>query len=145
SDGAPSTSGCPFSATLREMGIGSAAPAGGTEAVAVEPSWTDAAREQVGKLPGSVRYVLTRSVEDYARKQGYPTITPEVIAASKRAADAVQWPADATSRLQNIPDFVRPMARREIERLARERGATTVTAEVMDQAKDLFGRIGYGG
>ena len=138
------TGGCPFSATLREMGIGGGAQPS-EAAPPVEPTWTEAAREQLAKLPGSVRYVLTRSVEDYARKQGYPTITPDVIAASKRGATSVDWAPEATSRLQNIPDFVRPMARREIERLARERGATTVTADVMDQAKDLFGRIGYSG
>ena len=126
------------------MGIGGAPVAAEAEA-ALELRWTEAAREQLGKLPGSVRFVVTRTVEEYARKQGFPTITPDVIAAHKRGATGVEWSDEATSRLLNIPDFVRPMARKEIERLARERGATTVTAEVMDQAKDLFGRIGYAG
>jgi Proto-chlorophyllide reductase 57 kD subunit len=48
------------------------------------------------------------------------------------------WSSEAEKRLQNIPDFIRPMARREIERLARERGATTITGEVMDEAKEKF-------
>jgi hypothetical protein len=30
------------------------------------------------------------------------------------------------------------MARREIERMAKERGATTITAQVMDEAKEKF-------
>jgi hypothetical protein len=30
------------------------------------------------------------------------------------------------------------MARREIERLAKEHGATTVTAQMMDEAKEKF-------
>jgi hypothetical protein len=140
--GAVAGAGCPFSSTLRDMGIG-AAPVADAAPAAIEPTWSESAREQVGKLPASVRYVLTRSVEDYARNQGYPLITPDVIAAAKRGKSGVDWSADAASRLENIPDFVRPMARREIERLARERGATLVTAEVMDQAKDLFGQFGH--
>jgi len=30
------------------------------------------------------------------------------------------------------------MARKEIERLAKERGETTISAELMDEAKDKF-------
>ncbi|MBM4133397.1 MAG: protochlorophyllide oxidoreductase [Nitrospira sp.] len=57
---------------------------------------------------------------------------------SKNDSNGVTWSADAEKRLENIPDFIRPMARREIERLAKERGATTITAQVMDEAKDKF-------
>src|SRR5207302_530221 len=102
-----------------------------------DPVWSDPARAQMDRLPPSVRHVVTKSVEDYARKHGFPAITPEVIQASKRGADGLEWSSAATARLQNIPDFVRPMARKEIERLARARGATTVTADVMDEAKDV--------
>jgi hypothetical protein len=48
------------------------------------------------------------------------------------------WTQDAERRLDNIPDFIRPMARREIERIAKERGVATITAEVMDEAKEKF-------
>ena len=47
------------------------------------------------------------------------------------------WP-EAEERLRNIPDFIQPMARKEIERLATERGQTSVTAELMDEAKEKF-------
>jgi hypothetical protein len=30
------------------------------------------------------------------------------------------------------------MARKEVERLAKERGVSTITAQVMDEAKDKF-------
>jgi hypothetical protein len=43
--------------------------------------------------------------------------------------------------LENIPDFIRPMARKEIERVAKERGVATITAQVMDEAKDMFMRF----
>jgi hypothetical protein len=57
---------------------------------------------------------------------------------SKNDSNGVSWTPDAEKRLENIPDFIRPMARREIERLAKERGATTITAQVMDEAKEKF-------
>ena len=41
-------------------------------------------------------------------------------------------------RLDNIPDFIRPMARREIERLVKERGGSEITAEMMEEAKEKF-------
>src|SRR5437016_2282493 len=41
-------------------------------------------------------------------------------------------------RLENIPDFIRPMARREIERIAMERGAAQVTEAIMDETKTKF-------
>jgi hypothetical protein len=52
--------------------------------------------------------------------------------------NGMAWTAEAQQRLDNIPDFIRPMARKEIERLAKERGVVTITAQVMDDAKDKF-------
>jgi hypothetical protein len=51
----------------------------------------------------------------------------------------VAWTVDAAGRLERIPAFIRPMARQAIERFARERGYSTVTDEVMDQARDFMG------
>ena len=51
----------------------------------------------------------------------------------------VRWTAAAESRLANIPEFVRPMARTGIERFARERGAFEVDEKILDAAKDFFG------
>ena len=83
--------------------------------------------------------MVQASVETYARKQGYKTISLQVMDDSKHdSSNGVAWSPEAERRLENIPDFIRPMARREIERLAKERGASTVTAEVMDEAKDKF-------
>ena len=44
----------------------------------------------------------------------------------------------AEKRLENIPDFIRPMARKEVERVAKERGMATITAQVMDDVKEKF-------
>jgi hypothetical protein len=51
----------------------------------------------------------------------------------------VRWTAGAESRLANIPEFVRPMARTGIERFARERGALEVDEQMLDAARDFFG------
>jgi hypothetical protein len=62
--------------------------------------------------------------------------------AAERATEpiTVRWTADAEARLANIPEFVRPMARTGIERFAREKGALEVNEEILDAARDFFGR-----
>jgi DNA-directed RNA polymerase subunit RPC12/RpoP len=51
----------------------------------------------------------------------------------------VAWEAAAERRLENIPSFIRPMARRSIERFAEGKGYTTITEAVMDEARTVFG------
>lgn len=51
----------------------------------------------------------------------------------------IQWTAEASTRLEKIPEFARAMARQGIERFAKERGFSRVDAVVLDQAKDFFG------
>lgn len=48
------------------------------------------------------------------------------------------WTAGALERLERIPEFVRPMARRGIEDWARSEGREMVTESVLEQAR---GRI----
>jgi Proto-chlorophyllide reductase 57 kD subunit len=49
------------------------------------------------------------------------------------------WTAEAEAKLKEIPFFVRPAARKKIENLATEMGATEITAEIYQQAKSKFG------
>jgi hypothetical protein len=53
-------------------------------------------------------------------------------------SDSVHWTAEAEARLKEIPFFVRPAARKKIERFAREMGATEITETVYEQAKQKF-------
>ena len=136
-EGEKSASGCPFSALVAEMGLTksgsqpeSSAGSGFT--------WTADAKERLERLPSFVKPMVQSGVEAYARKHGYATITLQVMDDSKNDSDGVAWTKEAEQRLDNIPDFIRPMARREIERLAKERGDTTITAQVMDEAKEKF-------
>ena len=52
---------------------------------------------------------------------------------------AVEWTPEAKARLKEIPFFVRPAARKKIERFAQEAGTLKITIEVYEQAKQKFG------
>jgi len=136
--GEKSGGGCPFSAMVAEMGLTSGAnPANGSGTS--EFTWSVDAKEKLDRLPAFVKPMVQSSVEAYARKQGYKTITLQVMDDSKNdSPNGIAWTKEAEQRLDNIPDFIRPMARKEIERLAKERGVATITAQVMDDAKDKF-------
>lgn len=127
--------GCPFSAMVAQMGLtASDMKAGAASSFA----WSPDAKEKLEKLPAFVQPMVRSSVEAYARKHNYTTITLQVMDDSKNDSNGITWAPDAEQRLENIPDFIRPMARREVERIAKERGLATVTAQVMDEAKDKF-------
>ena len=132
-------SGCPFSAMVAEMGLtNSGKPANGGSG-ASEFTWTGDAKEKLDRLPAFVKPMVQASVEAYARKQGFKSITLQVMDDSKNySPEGLTWSREAEQRLDNIPDFIRPMARKEVERMAKERGVSTVTAQVMDEAKDKF-------
>ncbi|MBI2215049.1 MAG: PCP reductase family protein [Acidobacteria bacterium] len=51
----------------------------------------------------------------------------------------IEWTTEASTRLDKVPEFARPMAKVGIERYAKERGFTRVDAQVLDQAKEFFG------
>lgn len=128
--------GCPFSVMVAQMGLTTGDSSAGTK-----PSdlpWSPDAQERLGKLPSFVQPMVKGSVESYARKHGYTTVTLQVMDDSKNSSNGLTWSPEAEQRLKNIPDFIQPMARKEIERLAQDRGATTVSAELMDEAKEKF-------
>jgi uroporphyrinogen-III synthase len=53
--------------------------------------------------------------------------------------DRVSWTAEAEAKLKEIPFFVRPAARKKIEKFAQEQGINEITVEVYDRAKQQFG------
>ncbi len=54
-------------------------------------------------------------------------------------SSGIEWTAEAEARLKEIPFFVRPAARKKIEKFAQEAGATQITVELYEQAKQKFG------
>ncbi len=130
--------GCPFSAMVAQMGLVSSGSQGQSAPATSEFTWSPDAKDKLERLPAFVRPLVQSSVEAYARKHGYKTITLQVMDDSKNDSGGVAWTPEAEKRLENIPDFIRPMAKREIERLAKERGTSTITTQVMDEAKEKF-------
>jgi hypothetical protein len=51
----------------------------------------------------------------------------------------MEWTTEAEARLKEIPFFVRPAARKKIEKFAQAAGAPQITVEIYDQAKQQFG------
>lgn len=132
-------SGCPFSAMVAEMGLTSSGKPGNAGAATSEFAWSPDAKEKLDRLPSFVKPMVQSSVEAFARKQGYKTITLQVMDDSKNdSSNGTTWTPEAEKRLENIPDFIRPMARKEVERVAKERGMATITAQVMDDVKEKF-------
>jgi DNA-directed RNA polymerase subunit RPC12/RpoP len=63
----------------------------------------------------------------------------EAEAAPAETSIGVRWEPAAEARLGNIPSFIRPMAKRSIERFAEGKGYTAITEAVMDEARAVFG------
>lgn len=129
---------CPFSSMVAQM-QGGAKPAESTG----ELTWSKEATERIEKIPSFMRPMIQIGIENYARKNGIATITPDVMDASKNDPGEMVWSKDAESRLDNIPSFIRPMAKKEIERMAKERGQTQITGAMMEEAKGKFLGMGY--
>ncbi len=55
------------------------------------------------------------------------------------ATGSVAWTPEAEARIERIPTFIRPMARKAIERFAQDKGYETITEAVMDEAKTAIG------
>ena len=64
-----------------------------------ELAWSDAARARIERVPSFVRGVVSKRVEDYARREGTAELTPEVLDRIRR-----EMPVDFSKRL---PFFAR--------------------------------------
>ena len=51
----------------------------------------------------------------------------------------IGWSVEAEARVERIPSFIRPMARKAIERFAEGKGYPTITEAVMDEARGALG------
>ena len=67
------------------------------------------------------------------------TVAPATVSSSPNSMGEFPWTSEASSRLENIPEFARPMARTGIERFAQERGLSLVDEGVLEKAKEFFG------
>lgn len=59
----------------------------------------------------------------------------EVIAVSSN----ISWTTEAEAKLKEIPFFVRPAARKKIEKFAQDQGVSEITVDIYVLAKKQFG------
>ena len=130
----PSASGsCPFSEMLAATGV-----TAGSSAASPPLPWSADATERLNRIPSMIRSMVKRDIEEYARKHEFSSVTIQVMDDAKTSGTSIAWSAEAEERLGRLPDFIRPMAKREIERMARDKGELEVTAATMDEAKLKF-------
>lgn len=136
SAGEASGGSCPFSSMVASMGAGTSTtgPSG--------LEWSAEALDRLAKIPDFVRPTVRTEVEAYARNTGESFVTQAMLDLYKKGTTGeLAWSPEASQRLENIPFFIRPMAKKEIERMAREEGRTEVTADMMDHAKTAFAKF----
>jgi len=136
----PSSGKCPFGFDASE-----------TSPDDVEFSWTEAAEHRLQSVPeGFMRSLTKQRIENWANKQGQTIITPELMESkyaawgedSEELSHTMKWDDASARRLQNIPDFVRPMVIKEVERCAKDQGAGIVTSEVLQKASGAWAETG---
>lgn len=62
-----------------------------------------------------------------------------VASQESESSGGVYWSPEAEARVERIPSFIRPMARKAIERYAEGKGYRLITEAVMDEAKTALG------
>ena len=66
----------------------------------------------------------------------FAAMVSETVAAPE---SGIPWTPEAAARIERIPSFIRPMAKKAVERLAESKGYATITEAVMDEARGAFG------
>jgi hypothetical protein len=54
--------------------------------------------------------------------------------------ESTKWTPEAEAKLKDIPFFVRPFARKKIEKYAQDNNLSPITIEIYDQAKKMFNK-----
>lgn len=81
---------------------------------------------------------LAMSMSEAAKAGGCP-FSGMLAEMEQATEDGVAWTAEALARLDNIPEFVRPMAKQGIEHYARTNGHSTIDDALMEEARGRFG------
>jgi hypothetical protein len=111
--------------------------------------WDAAALARLMRAPaGPLRELTRQRVELFARRRQVNRITLDIVeakyaewaAGSAKQKRSLPWDSAALERVRRIPDMVRGMAVREIERCARELGHDRVTAEAIEKARCSWAR-----
>jgi len=124
------------------------------DAAFLKLKWQDEAMEKLQNVPaGFMREMTKNRIEQWARKFNKAEISLEVVEAkysswgdgsagllNQTSQDAsLTWTEDAQSRIQRVPDFIRPMVQLEVERNARQQGQNLVDGGTLDFIMEQWG------
>jgi hypothetical protein len=113
--------------------------------------WSAAAEARMARIPAGAIRDLTRSrIEAFARRRGVTEIDSELVdekyaewgAGSQQQAMQLAWTPESLQRIERIPEFVRGMVVKEVERCARAMGLDAVTPEVLERARGTWSKRG---
>jgi GNAT superfamily N-acetyltransferase len=117
-----------------------------TESAAAPLPWTPEAEARLvarlGKAPAMmadfVLRLFQRDIEVEARQAGYDRVTGEVVDRLWQAAPdtPVRWGAEAWTRLQTAPEFVREGIRKAAERRARRMGVAEIDSPLLTRFRN---------
>ncbi len=124
-----------------------------TENDFVSLKWDAAAKEKLSQVPeGIVRNMTKGRAEHWARKHGEKIVTKKVLedkySSWAHGASSVDlnmpWNEEATQRGNKIPEFIRPMVKKEIERQAVKMNKSIVDSDVINEVmKNWEGHNGF--
>jgi nucleotide-binding universal stress UspA family protein/rubrerythrin len=109
--------------------------------------WDEGAMERIEQVPdGFVRFLTRCRIEQFTRKCGYEKVTRNIIDlkykswenSGKGLQSKLKWSVEAEKRLMKIPEFVRPMVMREVERNARSFGKHQVDNKILDKVLEFW-------
>jgi hypothetical protein len=69
----------------------------------------------------------------------FSSMVQDLGAETNEASSELSWSPEASLRLENMPEFARPLAKAGIEKFAREQGLAQIDVRVLDQARDFLG------
>lgn len=92
--------------------------------------------------PGETQLIYSLGIKIGGKEKSNPLEVTQTTLKGK-ATDTEQdktptWSPEAKERLNNVPPFVRPIAKKSIEKLAIEKGFKVINDALMDEAKGKF-------
>jgi len=125
--------------------------------------WSPEAEKRLQRVPGFLRKMVRKRAEDFVRKQGEATVTPEHMSAlasqrfgdrfpgnrparvdnktdeestEERSSSGLAWTQEAKQYLKNIPSFLRDGIFQVAEDVARQEGRLEVNIKLLTRLED---------
>ena len=114
-------------------------------------NWTDEATQRLNQVPvGFMRRLTRQRVEQFAHEQEVTEITTELMGkkyqmwseGSTKQGMKMTWSETAQAKIDRIPDFVRGMVIKEVERRATDLGLSEITPQAIAKASTNWASSG---